>query len=169
MNFPAHPLRPGLLLACTMLCAAAMAAEPPYPNRPVRLVVPYAPGGGTDILGRAVASKVSERLGQQIVVDNRAGGGTIVGTDIVAKSAPDGYTMLMNSVAMIINPSLHAKLPFDVQRDFAPVMMVATLPNILVVHPSLPVRTVRELLDHAKAKPGTLNFGSSGEIGRAHV
>ena len=146
---------------------AALAAFPgaqaqTYPNRAIRLVVPSSPGGGTDITGRIVAQKLSEQLGQQVVVDNRAGAGTIIGNEVVAKAAPDGYTLLMGLSTLAINPSMYAKLPYDALRDFAPVSLAVLSPNILTVHPSVPAKNVKEFVALAKAKPGTVTFGSAG-------
>ena len=138
-----------------------------YPNRPIRAVVPLAPGGGTDTVGRLVAAKLGEGLGQQIVVDNRGGGGGILGTDIVAKATPDGYTLLVGSITTnAVNPALYKKLPYDHIRDFAPISMIGTVPNALVVHASVPARSVKEFIAYAKANPGKINYGSAG-IGSA--
>jgi len=150
-----------------MLCACAVTASTPawaqkYPDHPIRLVVPYAPGGSVDILGRLIAGKLSEVMGQQVVVDNRAGGGATIGTGIVAKAAPDGYTLLLADIAFGANPALMSKLPYDSAREFAPVALVAKLPSILVVAPSLPATSVKELVDDAKKAPGKLNYSSAG-------
>lgn len=133
-----------------------------YPNRVIRLVVPSSPGGGTDIIGRIIAQKLSEQLGQQVVVENRAGAGTIIGNEAVAKSAPDGYTLLMGLSTLAINPSMYAKLPYDALRDFAPISQAVSAPNILTLHPSVPAKTVKEFIALAKAKPGSITFGSAG-------
>src|SRR5450759_4901260 len=133
-----------------------------YPARTIRLVVPSSPGGGTDITGRILAQKLSEQLGQQVVVDNRAGAGTTIGNDIVAKSAPDGYTLLMGISTLAINPSMYAKLPYDALRDFAPISQAVAVPNILTVHTSVPAKPVKEFIALAKAKPGSITFGSAG-------
>ena len=133
-----------------------------YPNRVIRLVVPSSPGGGTDIIGRIIAQKLSEQLGQQVVVENRAGAGTIIGNEAVAKSAPDGYTLLMGLSTLAINPSMYAKLPYDALRDFAPISQAVSSPNILTLHPSVPAKTVKEFVTLAKAKPGSITFGSAG-------
>ena len=147
---------------------AAWAAEP-YPSKPIRLIVPYAVGGATDITSRIVAPHLGDSMGQQIIVDNRAGGASITGTDMVAKAAPDGYTILMASIAFGANAGLYAKLPYDPQKDFATVSLVATVPMVLAVHPSVPVRSVTELLALAKAKPGALNYGSAGNGSANHL
>ena len=152
-------------------CAAAQSnstgSGQAYPNRPIRAVVPLAPGGGTDTVARLVAAKLSEGLGQQIVVDNRSGGGGVVGTELVAKATPDGYTMLVGSITTnAVNPALYKKLPYDHLRDFAGISMIGTVPNALVVHPSVPAKSMKDFLDYTKANPGKINYGSSG-IGSA--
>ena len=133
-----------------------------YPSRPVRAIVPYAPGGGTDILGRALAAKLTDFWGRQVIVDNRGGGGTVIGTDMAAKSPPDGYTLLITSTSFVINPTFKQKLPCDTLKDFDPVSQIAFQPYILVVHPKVPARDVKEFIALAKSRPGTLNFGSTG-------
>lgn len=134
-----------------------------YPNKPVRLIVPFAPGGGTDILGRIVAQKLSEQIGQQFLVDNRPGAAGNVGLELTVKAPPDGYTMLVGSSSEIgIGPSLYSRLTFDVQRDLAVAAPLASTPMVLVVHPSLPVKTAKELADLARARPGQINFASAG-------
>ena len=154
-------LRVALLLAAT--CAAWGAHAEGYPSRAIRFVVAFPPGGGTDIIARSIAQKLSERVSQQVLVDNRPGAGGNIGTDMVAKSAPDGYTMLMGSAGpLAINASLFKTMPFDPQRDLAPVTLAASTPNVLVAHPSLGVATVKELIALARARPGKLNFASSG-------
>ena len=140
-----------------------------YPTRTVRLVVNAPPGGGTDILARTIAQRLSEDWGRQIVVDNRGGGGGVIGSDIVARAQPDGYTLLMSFTSHVINASLHAKLPYDTLRDFAPIAFVATVPNILVVHPSVPVRSVGELIAFAKTRPGQLSYASAGSGSASHL
>jgi tripartite-type tricarboxylate transporter receptor subunit TctC len=149
------------LLALAAISAQSVLAQS-YPNRAIKLVVPSSPGGGTDIVGRIVAQKLSEQLGQQVVVENRAGAGTIIGNEAVAKSAPDGYTLLMGLSTLAINPSMYAKLPYDALRDFAPISQAVTVPNILTLHPSVPAKTVKDLIALAKAKPGSITFGSAG-------
>ena len=160
-----------LLSAMLVLAPVALAETPsPYPSKPIRLVVPFPAGGTTDSLARAVAQKLSEAWGQQVIVDNRPGAGGNIGSDIVAKAAPDGYTLVMGTVGThAINPSLYRKMPYDHVKDFAPVILVAGVPNVLVVNPSLPVHTVRELIDYAKANPGKLNFASSGNGTSIHL
>lgn len=140
-----------------------------YPDRPVRFVVPFSAGGNTDILARLIAQGLTERLGQQIVIDNRPGAGATIGTDIVARATPDGHTILMVSASHVINPSLYKKLPYDSVKDFAPVTLVADLPSLLVAHPSVPVKSVSELIMLAKRKPGELNYGSAGSGTGSHL
>lgn len=155
-------------LAIVPWCAA-QTAGPSYPIKPMRVVVPFAAGGGVDLVGRIVAFKLSEELGQQLVVDNRVGAGSTVGTDIVAKAPADGYTLLVTNNSLVYNPSLYAKLPYDTLRDLAAVSLIGTTPNVLVVHPSVPAKSVRELLDLMKVKPGQLNYGSGGVGGSVHL
>ena len=148
-------------LLCAFTFSAACAQ--PYPIKPVRLVVTYTAGGPADIAARALAQKLAEMWGQQVVVDNRAGAGGIIGTELVAKAAPDGYTLLHGTAAgLIINPLLVKKLPYDTFRDFAPVSMVVIVPQLLVTHPALPATTLKELIALAKARPGALNYASVG-------
>jgi tripartite-type tricarboxylate transporter receptor subunit TctC len=155
-------VRTVILLPALLGITAADVLAQNYPARAIKLVVPSSPGGGTDIVGRILAQKLSEQLGQQVVVDNRAGAGTIIGNDAVAKSAADGYTLLMGLSTLAINPSMYAKLPYDALRDFAPISQAVSSPNILTLHPSVPAKTVKELIALAKAKPGSLTFGSAG-------
>jgi tripartite-type tricarboxylate transporter receptor subunit TctC len=158
------------LTAAILLTAAAPALAQGWPAKPVRLVIPYAPGGPVDITGRLTAQKLGEALGQQVVVDNRAGANGNIAVELVARAPADGYTLLMGANGPIaINPSLYAKLPADPVRDLAPVSMVAASPMILVAHPSLPVSSVRELVALAKARPGAINFASSGSGSTAHL
>ena len=154
-----HLLVVGVLLSSL---AQAQALAQNYPTRALRLIVPSAPGGGTDIVGRALAAKLGEYLGQQVVVDNRAGAGTTIGIDMVAKSAPDGYTVLVSPSTLALNTWMYAKLPYDALRDLAPITQVATVPNALIVHPSLPAKTVNDLLALARKQPGAINVGSAG-------
>ncbi len=154
-------------LMCAM--AATAAAADKYPSKTVRLVVPFTPGGGNDIAARFVAQRLNEAFGESAVVDNRAGAGSTIGTDIVAKSAPDGYTLLVVHNAIAINQTLYAKLPYDTVRDFAQVALVGTTTNTLVVSPNVPVRSTREFIALAKSKPGGLNYASTGAGGTAHL
>jgi len=138
------------------------AAAQSYPSRPVRVVVPQSPGGTTDFTARLITPKLSERIGQPVVVDNRAGAGSLVGTDLVAKAVPDGYTLLVAASALTIIPSMYKKVPFDPVGDFAPISTLSWYPNVVVVHPSLPVNSIKELVALARARPGTLNYASGG-------
>jgi tripartite-type tricarboxylate transporter receptor subunit TctC len=161
-----------MLAAGMTFCAAhaqTLSAAAAYPTKPIRLVAPFAPGGSTDILARMVAQKLTEAWGQQVNVDNRAGGGSVIGTDIVAKSAPDGYTLVMTSTSTATAPSLMRKLPYDTLRDLAPVIQLVSTPNALVVHPSLPVHTVRDLIALARARPEQIAFGSGGNGTSTHL
>lgn len=159
------------LLLCGLLASiAADVFAQTYPTHSIRLIVPFPAGGTTDILARAVAQRLTETLGQAVVVDNRPGAGGNIGSDIVAKSAPDGYTLVMGTVGThAINPSLYAKMPYDHVKDFVPVVLVAGVPNVLEVNPSLPVHTVADLIKLAKEKPGTINFASSGSGTSIHL
>jgi tripartite-type tricarboxylate transporter receptor subunit TctC len=150
------------LVVAVMLLSIQAAHAQNYPNRAIRMVVAYAPGGTTDFTARVIGPRLAEALGQQVVIDNRGGAGSLIGTDLVAKAAADGYTLLMADTAFGIVPALYAKLPFDVQKDFSPVMQVISMPNCLVVHPSLPVKSVKDLVALARARPGQLTFGSGG-------
>ncbi|HEV2007977.1 MAG TPA: tripartite tricarboxylate transporter substrate binding protein, partial [Burkholderiales bacterium] len=159
-----------LTLAAAVLHAPhASAVEAAYPTRPLRLIVPYAPGGGVDGVGRLMAQDIAPRLGQQIVIDNRGGGGGLIGLDIAAHSAPDGYTLLVGSVAVTSMPGLHKKLPFDPIRDFAPITISVTGTYLLAVNLGVPAESVKELIALAKTSPGKLNFGSSGGGSTIHL
>ena len=149
------------------LCASTYAAD--YPQRPIRLIVPFAAGGGLEITARSIGQKLTEKRGQSIVIDNRPGAATIVGSEIAAKASPDGYTLLMITTTFAINPSLYGKLPYDPVREFAPVTQINSVPNILVVNPSIPAHTMRELIALAKAKPGQLNYASAGSGTSPHL
>jgi tripartite-type tricarboxylate transporter receptor subunit TctC len=155
-------------LALVIPLGATQAAE--YPDKPIRMLVGFAPGGGTDTTARTIAQPLSEALGQQVVVDNRAGAAGNIATDIASKSPPDGYTVLMGTIAALaINPSLYKKLPFDPIRDFEPITLAVSSTNVLAVHPSVPVKNVRELIALAKSQPGKLSYGSSGVGGAGHL
>ena len=148
-------------LAC--LIAVVNAAAQNYPQRPIRFVIPYAPGGNTDMIGRVLGTKLSESMGQSVVVENRGGAATLIGAENVAKSPPDGYSMLLaTSTTLAINPHLYKSLPYDPLKDFAPVILVARIPMVLVVHPSLPVKSARDLIALAKAKPDQLSYATQG-------
>jgi tripartite-type tricarboxylate transporter receptor subunit TctC len=149
-----------LILLIFFTINGAWAAE--YPTRPIRMIVAYAPGGTTDFAARVTAPKLGELLGQTVVVDNRPGAGSILGTDLVAKGAPDGYTLLMADTALGITPAIYDRLPFNVQKDFATISQIMSVGNALVVHPSVAARSVRDVVELAKAKPGQLTYGSGG-------
>ena len=144
-------------------------AQQPFPNRAIRLVVPSLPGGGTDISARLIAPKMSEVLGQQVVIENRAGAAMMIGGETVARASPDGHTLLMGIATLTINPWIHKKMPFDAVKDFAPVSQVAVLPNVLVVHPSLPAKTVKELITFTRAHPNQLSYASAGVGSNIHL
>ncbi len=154
---------------CTALVTPAHAQPATYPTRPVRLVVPFAAGGTNDILGRIVADKFAERLGQPFVADNRGGANTMVGSEIVARATPDGHTLLIVSASIAVNPSLVRKLPYDTERDFAPVGLVAGGPYLMVVHPAVPAKSVSEFIAWAKAQQGRVNYASSGTGSPPHL
>ncbi len=158
-----------LLLVCTLPGNIARAAEA-YPSKSIRLIVPFPPGGPADALARVVGDKVGARLGKQVIVDNRPGAGGNIGMALVAKAAPDGYTLVLAPAGnLTVNPSLYRSVPYDVGRDFAPVTVLAAVPNILVVDPSIPVRNVEEFIAYVKAHPGKLNFASPGAGSGAHL
>ena len=161
----------GLLLTAAFALAvgAPAQAQDAWPNRSVRMVVPFAAGGATDVVARALGKDLSELWGQPVVVDNRVGAGGSIGAEVVAKSPADGYTLLLASGALTINPHLYAKLPFDTQKDFIPVTNVASGPQLLVVHPGVQAKSVKDLIALAKAKPGTVNFGSAGIGSQTHL
>jgi tripartite-type tricarboxylate transporter receptor subunit TctC len=164
------PARATLAAAAFAIAAASVASAQTYPSKPVRMIVNFAPGGGTDIVARAMAVEFTKTLGQQVIVENRAGANGNIGADAVAKAAPDGHTLLMSTnAAIVINPHLYKKLPFDPLTDFAPVSQVATLPFVLVTHPSVPAKSVRELIALAKSSPKGMTYGSSGTGGGAHL
>ena len=157
-------LRKGTCLACAAVFAATAGSvvAQGYPVKPVRMVVPSSAGGGTDIVARIVAPELSKRLGQQVIIDNRPGAGTMIGIEVAAKSPPDGYTLLMGLSTLAINSALYKKVPYDPVRDFAPITEVVSSASIIVVHPSIPVKTVKELIAFARARPGQLNYASAG-------
>lgn len=160
----------GILFFSMMLPLAASAAADTYPNKPVRWVVPFPAGGGTDLLARSIGHRLSENLGQQFVVDNRPGAGGNAGTEMVAKADPNGYSILLAYFGTIaVNPTLYQNLPFDPVNDFSPVTLLASIPLVLVVPPSMPARSVKELIAVARAKPGQLNFGSGGNGSAQHL
>ncbi len=160
----------GMLAAVLLIVGTGAACAQGYPNRPIRFIVPFAPGGSTDTLARTIGGKLGEVFGQQVVVDNRSGGNGNIGTDIVAHAVPDGYTILLGYIAnLAIGPSLYAKLPYDPVKDFAPVTQVALAPNILVVHPSVPARNFKEFIAYAKANPAKINFASAAVASPGHL
>jgi len=156
-------------VALALVFLSGVTQAQPYPSRPVRLIVPFPPGGSNDIVARMVATQLGERLGQQVVIDNRGGAGGVLGTDLAAKSPPDGYTLLLISVAYAFGPALYKNLPYDPERAFAPVGILGSGAAALTVHPSLPVNTVQELIALAKAKPGALNYASAGVGSLQHL
>ncbi|MGH8616911.1 MAG: tripartite tricarboxylate transporter substrate binding protein [Burkholderiales bacterium] len=158
-----------LALAGACMIPAVSAQTRDFPNRPVRVVVPTSPGGVIDVVTRLVGVKVTEVMGQPLVVDNRAGASTTIGTEAVARAPADGYTLLSTTLPLVVNPALFKKLAFDVEKDFAPISLLTASPYVLVVHPSVPARTVKELIALAKAKPGALNFSSGGNGTNLHV
>jgi tripartite-type tricarboxylate transporter receptor subunit TctC len=168
-------LRRWIVLTLFLLVLASMfggtgAAAQGYPSKPIRIVVPYPPGGPLDIMARAIGQKLTEAWGQPVVVDNRPGAGGNIGADLVAKSTPDGYTLLMGAVAThAINPTLYGHVPYDPVKDFLPVALVAQVPNVLVVNPSVPAGTVKDLIELARARPGNLNFGSGSTGSTGHL
>jgi len=151
------------------LATAASASFAAYPEKPIRLVVPFAPGGGTDLIARTLGAEMSKELGQQVIIDNKPGAGTIIGTDAVAKSAPDGYTMVIATFAHAINPSMVPKLPYAHDKAFAPISLIARGPNVLVVRADSPFKTVKDIVDAARAKPGRLTYASQGNGTSAHL
>lgn len=159
-------LATGALIAA--LAAPLALAQKDYPTRPVRLIVPLAPGGGQDTVARILGGRLSEILGQQILVDNRPGGGSVIASELVANAPPDGHTIYLASTTFVAAPSLHRRLPFDPHKDFAPVTRVSTAPGALVIHPSLPAKSVKELVALARARPGELTFGSAGIGAQSH-
>jgi tripartite-type tricarboxylate transporter receptor subunit TctC len=156
-------------LTAYFVAASTAADAQGYPTRPVRLVVASTPGGGTDISARMIAPKLSEYLGQQVVVENRAGATTTIGVNFVARAAPDGYTLLMGVSSLTINPHILKNIPYDVVKDLAPISQVVVAPNIMVSHPSLPVRSVKELIAFARTRPGQLNFAAGGAGSSQHL
>ncbi len=157
------------LTICTFALASAMAIAQTYPVKPIRVVVPWPPGGGTDVVARTVAQKMHETLGQQAIVDNRAGANGIIGADIVAKAPADGYTVMITIASHAINPTLYSKLPYDTLGDLAPVSLLAEYPFVITVHPSVPAKTIKELIAFAKVHPNQLSFASSGNGSGPHL
>jgi tripartite-type tricarboxylate transporter receptor subunit TctC len=159
-----------ILILPLALCAVAHAqSTTSYPARPVRIVVPQSPGASTDTTARLIAQKLTTALGQTVLVDNRPGAGSVIGTELVAKATPDGHTLLVVASSITLNPIMHKNLSWDPVRDFAPITQLSSFPNILVVHPAVPVKTVKDLVALAKAKPGALNYGSAGTATGTHL
>jgi tripartite-type tricarboxylate transporter receptor subunit TctC len=159
--------RAGLFLAAAVLATGSAFAA--FPDKPIRIVVPFSPGGGTDLISRTAGIVMSQDLGVPVIIDNKPGAGTIIGTDYVAKSAPDGSTLVMATFAHVVNPSLQAKLPFDWEKSFAPVMLMGRSPNVLVVRPDSPFHSIKDVIAAAKAQPGKLTFASQGSGTSAHL
>src|ERR1700680_4979421 len=159
--------------ALPLLLGAAFCAPPlhaqDYPTKPIRMIVPYPPAGGTDIVARTLSEPLAKELGQPILIDNRGGAAGNIGTDLAAKSAPDGYTILFTLSSHTINPKLYDKLPFDVERDFIPISLAAFIPQILVAHPAVPANNIKELIALAKSQPGKLNYASVGTGSPGHI
>jgi len=158
-----------LAVACMVVGALTSHAAETYPSRPLRMVVPYAPGGNTDVLARLIAQRLTQSLGQQVVVDNRPGGNTLIGTELVARAPADGYTIMLTTLTFTVVPTLYKKLPYDALRDFTPLTLAVTLPNVLVIHPAVPARTLKEFISHAKANPGKLSYASTGSGTSPHL
>jgi len=159
-------------VACCVIATGANAqpaGTTAYPTKPIRFVVPFAPGGGTDIIARIVAQQLNETLGQPVVVDNRGGAGSTLGTDIVTKAPADGYTMLLGNISLAFNAWLYKKLPYNAIKDLAPVTLVAVQPNIVVIHPSVPAKSIKEFADYARAQPGRLSYASAGAGSGTHL
>ncbi len=150
-------------------CGGAPAQTDGYPNKPVRLVVPFPPGGSVDLVGRLVAAKLAQSLAQQVIIDNRSGASGIIGTELVARAAPDGYTLLINTLPFVTNGFMFSRVPYDAVNDFAPLSLLSSSPSALAVHPSVPAQSVRELLQLAKSRPGALNYGGAGVGTNPHI
>ena len=152
-----------LALALSMIASCGIASAQTYPVKPIRLIAPFPPGGSTDLLARVIAQKLTDAWGQQVIVENRGGAGGTIGVELAARAAPDGYTIVMGHIGTFgANPTLYPKLPYDAIKDFAPITLLAMVPNGMVVHPTLPVRSVKDLLAIARAKPGNVLYGSGG-------
>jgi len=161
-----------LITACAatfVLIAAAPVSAQPFPLKPVRIIVSFPPGGSVDVIVRLLAPKLSESLGQQVVIDNRSGASGNIGTELAARAAPDGYTLLAHTLPFVTNSFLYSRMPYDAVKDFVPLSLLGSSPAVLAVHPSIPVRTVRDLVQLAKAKPGTLNYASAGAGTNHHI
>jgi len=154
--------------ACSLILTASVAAQD-YPAKPIRMIIPFPPGGGSDVTGRVIATALSERLGRQVIVDNRPGGATNIGSDLAAKAAPDGYAIHLATIGSLVLSPATGKVPYDPIRDFAPISQAVALQNIFIVHPTLPARSMKDLIALARAKPGALNFASSGPASPGHL
>jgi tripartite-type tricarboxylate transporter receptor subunit TctC len=161
--------RTSLVAVLVALPVQPAAAADAYPQKPIRLVVPFSPGGGTDLLARAVSDRLTEVLGVSVIIDNRAGAGSTIGTAMVARAVPDGYTYLFTSASYTFAPNFYRDLPYDPIKDFKPITMFGSLPNVLVVHPSMPVKSVKELLALARKRPGEIHYGSAGRGSNVHL
>ncbi|HEX3172131.1 MAG TPA: tripartite tricarboxylate transporter substrate binding protein [Burkholderiales bacterium] len=157
------------MLTLLALCATFSVAAQNYPAKTIRLVSPFPPGGSVDVVGRILAAKLTENLGQQVIVDNRSGASGIIGTELVAKAPPDGYTLLINTLPLVTNEFLMPRMPYDPIRDFEPISMVTSSPSLVTVHPSVPARSVKELIALAKSKPGQLNYSAAGVGTNPHI
>ena len=158
-----------VLLTLLALCATFSVAAQNYPAKTIRLVSPFPPGGSVDVVGRILAAKLTENLGQQVIVDNRSGASGIIGTELVAKAPPDGYTLLINTLPLVTNEFLMPRMPYDPIRDFEPISMVTSSPSLVTVHPSVPARSVKDLIALAKSKPGQLNYSAAGVGTNPHI
>jgi len=158
-----------VLLTLLALCATFSVAAQNYPAKTIRLVSPFPPGGSVDVVGRILAAKLTENLGQQVIVDNRSGASGIIGTELVAKAPPDGYTLLINTLPLVTNEFLMPRMPYDPIKDFEPISMVTSSPSLVTVHPSVPARSVKELIALAKSKPGQLNYSAAGVGTNPHI
>ena len=160
----------GALFVASLLLSTWAAAQQAYPTRPIRFIVPYPPGGPTDLIGRTINERLAKRLGQQVIIDNRGGAATVIGAEMAARAPADGHTLLLATITTLaVNPALKSKLPYHPERDFAPVSMLAAQPYLLVVHPSIPANSVAQLIAHAKANPGKLSFACAGIGAGAHL
>ena len=157
------------LLSIAMFLLAPLAMAQNWPSKPLRIIVPYPPGGANDIVARALQPALSASLGQPVVIENRGGGATQIGTEAVARSAPDGSTFLLTNIALGANPSLFARLPYDTSKDLVPVSLISTVPLVLVVHPSVPAKSTADFIALAKAKPGSINYASAGNGSANHL
>ena len=157
------------ILAITLLTLAAPLGAQQYPHKPIRLIIPFAPGGGTDIIGRLIGQELTEGMGQPVVIDNRGGSGGIVGTNLMTKADPDGHTISLCSLGFAYAPAIYAKLPYDTEKDIAPIAHVASQPFVFTVHPAVAATSMKELVSVIRAKPGTMHYGSGGAGGASHL